>query len=494
MLAWLGLSFLGSTRLDRDTPVRLRLALALLFGLGPLVRPDLVIPAAIWIGLLLAFTQGWLRRAACLAAALSLPFAYQIFRMGYFAALVPNTAIAKEASRPYWSQGLAYLRDFVQPYHLGLGLALFAAAFAALCAQLLERGQRRTTVIAAAPVLAGVLQGLFVVWVGGDFMHARMLLPPLFALGLPVAVFAAEDALSFGIGGLAICYAAGCLFAFRVPYDRWAKGGKGYIGNERGIYVTGAKKDNPVELADYRAASWAANGTKMAKAAEGLADAGNPEQGEFSDGFKTDPHPAHLATDSTAPLVAFRPNVGEFSFAAGPLVFVCDPHGLPDPIGARLRLQKRAQPGHEKWAGQEWCIARRLAANESGGISETKVGAARAALDCGDLAELMRAVDGPLTLGRFVNNMLDAPRLTRLRIPATAEVAERELCGETFSQSVAPASSPASSAPTSPPVVRRPCAGSEEFRQSLYRWPRPPANRVICLLRWPRAATKVRPW
>jgi arabinofuranosyltransferase len=294
-------------------------------------------------------------------------------------------------------------------------------------------------VIAAAPVLAGLLQGLFVVRVGGDFMHARMLLPPLFALALPVAVFTAEDALSFVIGGLAICYAAGCLFLFRVPYDRWAKGGKGYIGNERGIYVTGSKVENPVELADYRAASWAANGTKMAKAADDLERAGNPDLGKFSDGFKTDPREAHLASDSSAPLVAFRANVGEFSFAAGPLVFVCDPHGLPDPIGSRLRLEKRAQPGHEKWAGQEWCIARKLAANDSGGISETKVAAARAALGCGDLAELMRAVDDRLSVRRFLSNMVDAPRLTRLRIPASAELAERELCGETSSQPVAPA-------------------------------------------------------
>ncbi len=429
VLAWLGLSFLGSTWLDQSSPLRTRLALALLFGAGPLVRPDLTIAAAIWIGLLVAFTEGWRTRAACLAVAACLPATYEIFRMGYFAAVVPNTAIAKEASLSYWPQGIAYLRDFIEPYKLGLGLALFAGAFAVLCERLLARGQRRTVLIAAAPVLAGLLQALFVVRVGGDFMHSRMLLPPLFALALPVAVMVTDDTVSMAIGGLAVGYAAACLLLLRVPYDRWAKGSKGWIGNERVIYVTGAKNPNPVDLDDYRSASWAANGRKMAKAAEDLAKSREPGEGKFSNGFKSEPRAAHLPEGAIATLVAFRANVGEFSFAAGPLVYVCDPHGLPDPIGARLRLETRAQPGHEKWAGEEWCIARKLADNDAGGASESKVAAARAALGCGELAELLRAVGEPLSVRRFLSNLLEAPRLSRLRFSANAEVAERELCG-----------------------------------------------------------------
>jgi len=454
VLAWLGLSFLGSTRLVAPSSTRFKLGLALLFGLGPLVRPDLTIAAAIWIGLLLAFSEGWGTRAACLAVSLSLPAAYEIFRMGYFAALVPNTAIAKEASLSYWPQGLAYLKDFVEPYRVWAGLALFASAYAALVERLLRRGRGRVVAIAAAPVVAGVLQALFVVRVGGDFMHARMLLPALFALALPAAVLAAEDTLSLVIGGLAVAYAAAGLLLFRVPYDRWAKGSKGWIGNERGIYVAGAKNPNPVELDDYRSASWAANGKKMAKAAEALERAHEPQVGKFSDGFKSEPREARLPSGAAAPLVAFRANVGEFSFAAGPLVFVCDPHGLPDPIGSRLRLEKRAQPGHEKWAGQEWCIGRRLAANDYGGASEGKVAAARAALDCGDLAELVRAVDEPMSLKRFLSNLAEAPRLTRLRFPSDAELAERELCGETASQPLRSAEKIEAPAPLFTPADR----------------------------------------
>jgi arabinofuranosyltransferase len=40
----------------------------------------------------------------------------------------------------------------------------------------------------AAPLVAGLAQAAYVVRVGGDFMHARMLLPALFCVLLPVSV------------------------------------------------------------------------------------------------------------------------------------------------------------------------------------------------------------------------------------------------------------------------------------------------------------------
>jgi arabinofuranosyltransferase len=429
VLGWLGLGFLGSTQLLAPGSVRSRLGLAALFGLGPLVRPDLTLTAAIWIGLLVATMEGWRGRAGALAAALALPAGYEIFRMGYFAATVPNTAIAKEASLTYWSQGIAYFLDFAGPYRLALGLPLLAAGLAILGRRLIDQSHWRAALIAAAPVVAGLVQGLFVVRVGGDFMHARMLLPPLFAISLPVSVLALDGTLELATGALAGAYALACLTLFRVPYDRWAKGGKGWIGNERGIYVQGAKNPNPVDLSDYREARWAQNGRKMADQAEKLSREGKIGLGMYSDSFKSEPKEASLPPEAAAPLVAFRPNVGEFSYAAGPLVYVCDPHGLPDPIGARLRLTKRAQPGHEKWAGPEWCVAHKLADGDSAGLAEAKVNAARAALDCGALLELLEAIDEPMTLKRFLRNIGEAPRLTTLRIPADPIEAEKEVCG-----------------------------------------------------------------
>ena len=60
-----------------------------------------------------------------LAAAFALPVLYEIFRMGYYASLVPNTAIAKEASRSYWFWGRLYFRQtFIESYALWLPLVI----------------------------------------------------------------------------------------------------------------------------------------------------------------------------------------------------------------------------------------------------------------------------------------------------------------------------------------------------------------------------------
>ncbi len=54
--------------------------------------------------------------------------------------------------------------------------------------------------------------------------------------------------------------------------------------------------------------------------------------------------------------------------------------------------------------------------------------AARRALDCGELAALSQAVHDPLTPGRFLRNLVDAPALTRLQIPADPHEAEARFC------------------------------------------------------------------
>jgi arabinofuranosyltransferase len=54
--------------------------------------------------------------------------------------------------------------------------------------------------------------------------------------------------------------------------------------------------------------------------------------------------------------------------------------------------------------------------------------AARAALRCGQLHELVEAVDDPLTPGRFVDNVLGAVGRTSLRIPAQPEQADVDFC------------------------------------------------------------------
>ena len=95
------------------------LATSVVLGLGPLVRPDLALVSAVFLG------AQWLmvrpsRRAAggALGAALALPVAYEIFRVGYYGQLMPLPGVTKEASQSLWTRGLSYLADFAGPYLL----------------------------------------------------------------------------------------------------------------------------------------------------------------------------------------------------------------------------------------------------------------------------------------------------------------------------------------------------------------------------------------
>ena len=64
-----------------------------------------------------------------------LPVGYQIFRMGYYGLLVPQTALAKDASGSKWGQGLIYLGNFTGPYALWIPAVLLIALGAVLAAR-----------------------------------------------------------------------------------------------------------------------------------------------------------------------------------------------------------------------------------------------------------------------------------------------------------------------------------------------------------------------
>ena len=132
-LVWLWISacwyvLCRAARGGRPTGWRRAAAVATV-GLGPLIRPDL--------GLMtVCFAAAWFvlvrprRPAADLGAMLALPVLYQLFRMGYFASLVPSTALAKDASGFHLGQGWDYLLDFLRPYGLWLPLVVVAVTLA----------------------------------------------------------------------------------------------------------------------------------------------------------------------------------------------------------------------------------------------------------------------------------------------------------------------------------------------------------------------------
>ena len=368
---------------------------AVVVGLGPLVRPDFAVFSAFFVAALVIVSRRRLWGSARLVgAAVLLPALYQVFRMAYYGALVPNTAFAKEASRARWGQGVWYVRDFAGPYWLWLAGAVLAALLVVV-AWRVERAQRWVAGLTAA---AGLVHALYVVRVGADFMHGRMLLPALFALALPVAVVPVTRETAVAL----------VLVPWAVAVALWARPayapdgfGPHFIADERHVYELAAKEPHPVTTDDY-AEFW----TRYAK----IVRASEPRVFLEEEAFETKPDDQHrlpLASGRTRSVIVFR-YVGMLAYAAGPEVTVDDLHGLADPIGSRLLLDRRARPGHEKLLDLSWPVARyaapRVRFPDNPGL-EARVIAARDALHCGPVKKVMDAVTQPLSWSRLVANV-----------------------------------------------------------------------------------------
>ena len=420
IFGWLGGAYALVTRAalgDAVSSARWRAAgvAAFVVGLGPLVRPDLAVMSAAFLVALFALPgprggRRMLEIAKLSGLALALPVAYQVFRMGYFAATVPNTALAKEAGEAYWGQGLLYLRDFVGTYWLWIpGLLLLAW---------MVRDARRAPGIARllllAPVVAAALHAVWVVRVGGDFMHGRFLLPSFFAALAPLAMVRAPARRGWLDGlviALVIAWAVAC-------------------GLSRGW--SPATQPEAIGIVDERAFYFEGPGRPRGVVARWTEDGRNLRQRAAADArtLEWDEHAAPLAptVDPRIAVIAPSTNIGFLGYAAGPRVHVVDLGGLADPIASRLRLDARRRPGHEKTLPLAWVAARFAGVEEAPGIRAEDVRAARAALRCGRLAELLDAISAPLTLDRFTQNVVASVPLSRLRIPSDPERARAELC------------------------------------------------------------------
>jgi hypothetical protein len=105
---------------------------------------------------------------------------YLLWRHAFYGAWVPNTAVAKSASEPFFELGWPYVRDFFVCYWALLPGVVPVLWFALRKPDVLATispflGRRPWLVLLAfvAPYLA------FVIWVGGDFMFGRFALPVL---------------------------------------------------------------------------------------------------------------------------------------------------------------------------------------------------------------------------------------------------------------------------------------------------------------------------
>jgi len=430
-MTWLGGVFWLLARARPMTARGARLA-ALAISCGPLVRPDLLLFSLGFAAALAAIVRSasadrptarrWLELVVIAAA---LPVGYQVFRMGYFAALVPTTALAKEASAAYWTQGWQYTLDFVEPYALWLPLAVATAWSAGLLWSARGKtGGHGDAALVAAPMLCALLHALYVTRVGGDFMHGRLLLPSLLGFLLPVATVLIPTraarlwrvALLAAVGGWVVA----CAIWLRVPYADHSMPGLWGIADERGFYTHHMHMSNPIYLADYLRHPYVKQLISRQLTYQRVVAFDRPDEVLVVAGA------AAPSVSPSARMVLGLSNVGILGYAVGPQVHVVDRLGLGDPVAARLALTERGRPGHEKMLSDAWIVAR------FGAPEIARSGAARdaaQALGCGDLARLLQAVTAPLTPSRFFANIREAWTFHRVRIPGEPAAARLRFCG-----------------------------------------------------------------
>lgn len=213
--AWIGLSWrLLVTCGPRSARTARVLGIAAVFGLGPLIRPELAATSLVFL-VAMAMAARLPRRStlAVFACAGLLPGLYQVFRMGYYGLPYPMPAVTKSATRQLWGRGFDYLVDFADRYRLWIPAVLVLLLVPAL---LVRRGprERRAWILGATPVVAAAVPCLYVLRVGGDFMHGPMWLPVLMLALLPILLVPVDRRVS-ALVVLVTVWAAWCGFGLR---------------------------------------------------------------------------------------------------------------------------------------------------------------------------------------------------------------------------------------------------------------------------------------
>lgn len=413
-IGWIGLAWWLLVALHEVAPRRFQLVAAFVFGLGPLVRPDFGIITIAFLIALAALVRPRLRAALALAAvAFALPAAYEVFRAGYYGLLVPLPALAKSATHAEWARGLGYLLNFLGAYFLWLPLIGFVLVLGGMIAA----GARRDRVLVATPVITGLVMTLYIVRVGGDFMHARMMLPATFVLLLPAALLPVDRRSAL----LVAVFVAWALWIGIRPATSRRVSAFG-IEDEWAGYVRWTKTKHPIDPEPFIEAD-RPNSTYMIDAL----NAGRRR-------LMTEDHDLDvpLRPDLAAPGVYAAGRLGTGGAVAPLDAIAADTLGLANAIGARITKTQPGLPGHEKALPRAWLVADfGDPDNLTGTVPVTKVAvmAARHAMQCGEIAELLASVRAPMTPRRFWDNLVGAVRRTRLVIPADPLDAELAFCG-----------------------------------------------------------------
>ncbi|MGA4538573.1 hypothetical protein ACPA54_01095 [Uniformispora flossi] len=400
------------------------------YGAGFLVRPELAVVTAVFLtGAWLLQRPSWRRTAAWLAVAGAGSVAYEIFRAGYYGLLTPMPALTKEAGETELGLGWRYGADFVTPYFLYIPLTVLAVAGVVFfrCAGTRDR------IVTGTPVVAAALLAAYVVKVGGDYMHARMLLPPLFLALLPVLVVRATRSLATVSPAVAV-WAVACIGPWHPSAftpTAGAAGAKTVVVRTSDIGITGTLN------ADHTDDWLRAFPELRAAIAQGMA---SPQPvllhlrpGDYGFESTVPLNPAYAHAQVSVP--------GWYLGVTGAAVpldqRIVEMWGLANTVGAHLEYPddwREYWPGHRKLIDDVWLLALeldpRVTEPPPGYPKVTAAGlaAARHALSCGDLKELLDSTREPLTWKRFWSNLTGAASRTSLRIPRDPIAAEARFC------------------------------------------------------------------
>ncbi len=427
-------------------------ALAFVAGMSVLVRPELALIGGLALIMMLVAARGWHRRWLIIVAGGLVPVAYEIFRMGYYGLLFPGTALAKDASGSKWSQGFVYLTNFNKPYLLWApAILLVGLAVVVLVVRgrpLWPRGagapgygwvarmvQSPSTVVLFM-LVSGLLQALYWIRQGGDFMHGRVLLTPLFCLLAPVAVIplVLPDATRMARGAGYLFVGATSVLWFAVAgWALWAANSNGmgsdatrvtYSGivDERRFYSQATGHAHPLTAADYldyprmRAVLVALNNTPDGAL---LLPSGNYDQWDVVPAVPPPPDKPYK-TNETGPHTVFFTNLGMLGMNVGLDVRVIDQIGLANPLAQHTARLEDGRIGHDKNLFPDWAVAEgpflKIPPFIPAYLDRDWIAQAQEALKCPATDAMLNSVRGPMGPRRFLSNLVHAFEFTQYRI------------------------------------------------------------------------------
>lgn len=260
---------------------------------------------------------------------------YQIFRMGYFASMLPNTFYAKKGGELYISQGIYYLKDFLSSYWFSFAIILLGSTILIksklplTLKKFLSDGELHILIMALLPLF-------YVLYSGGDYMHGRSLLMTFLLICISINTvfekFSKANLISlfYSISALVLVF---LISVSQVPITNSAGKQINGIKDERFHFGFGFKDGEFREYFNQRITgqfNWANRGYYYKELSEKLG----------------------------IPIRVVMGNIGFFGYAAEENVNVMG-SSLTDPYLARYEIKKRGTIGHEGEAHYDYIFSRK---------------------------------------------------------------------------------------------------------------------------------------